>query len=651
MARLGPGGVVAVIAASALFWIAYDNGSYGLESRNALAIVIWWAFIIVVVFGFLPAQLMQRTTLLVGGLIAGLAVWTFASLLWTADAESTFGEFNRVSLYLGTFALVALVARRSSLGRWADALAISIAAVAGVALTSRLFPGTFPERDLPTFLPGTVTRLSFPLGYWNGLAIFVALGIPLFLRLSLVARSTAVRGLAVAPMPLIASAVYLTSSRGGVACALVGSVVFLVLTDRRWTALAALGVSLAGSAAAITVLHDHNELVNGPLGSDLVERQGRSAALFLALIGVATGAVYALGVHLFEERVRMPATVGRVVVVAAIAAIAFGVVASDPVERFERFKLLPSEAAAISRGDFVSAHLLSGGGSGRWQFWSAAIDEWREGLLLGEGAGSFASWWAQHASFTYFVRDAHSLYLETLGELGVIGFLLTVALVVAGIAAGAQRSWRASGEARVTTAALTAMFTAYGLALGLDWMWELTAVSVLGFTTLALVAGPSTAPVTHPRVVSSPTQHGISRLRFGMGTAMLVVAWGLICAQAIPLLASREIARSQDAVAERDLREAADAAEAARDIQPWAATPYLQLALVSERAGDLSQARAWINEAMARDGRNWRFWLVSARLETKLGDPDAAESSLRRAVELNPRSPLFEGLLDELGGS
>ncbi len=76
----------------------------------------------------------------------------------------------------------------------------------------------------------------------------------------------------------------------------------------------------------------------------------------------------------------------------------------------------------------------------------------------------------------------------------------------------------------------------------------------------------------------------------------------------------------------------------------------MQLALVNEEAGSLTRARDWINEAIDRDPHNWRLWLVLARLETKLGYPRAAADSLRRAIELNPRSPLFQGLLDSAAG-
>ena len=134
------------------------------------------------------------------------------------------------------------------------------------------------------------------------------------------------------------------------------------------------------------------------------------------------------------------------------------------------------------------------------------------------------------------------------------------------------------------------------------------------------------------------------RLGFGLGIAALAVAWVLICTQAIPLLANREVARSQASVRKSELTTALKHANAARDIQPWAASPYVQLALVNEEAGSLVRARDWMNEAIDRDRLNWRLWLVLSRLETKLGYPRAAADSLSRAIELNPRSPLFQGL-------
>lgn len=80
---------------------------------------------------------------------------------------------------------------------------------------------------------------------------------------------------------------------------------------------------------------------------------------------------------------------------------------------------------------------------------------------------------------------------------------------------------------------------------------------------------------------------------------------------------------------------------AARGLQPWAASPYVQLALVEEQLGELDVARYWISEAIERADDDWRLWFIKARLETNAGDIDEARESLARARELNPRSQLF----------
>ena len=124
---------------------------------------------------------------------------------------------------------------------------------------------------------------------------------------------------------------------------------------------------------------------------------------------------------------------------------------------------------------------------------------------------------------------------------------------------------------------------------------------------------------------------------------MLLAAWLLICAQAIPWLSGARISDSQAAVRRGSGSAALKDALDARSLQPWASSPYLQLALVEEQSGDLSQARHWIAEAIKRDGRNWRLWLVSARLERETGLAVQPARSLERAAALNPRSPLFAG--------
>jgi tetratricopeptide (TPR) repeat protein len=287
----------------------------------------------------------------------------------------------------------------------------------------------------------------------------------------------------------------------------------------------------------------------------------------------------------------------------------------------------------------VQEHLFSTSGNGRWQWWTSAVDEFQSKPVTGRGAGSYESWWLEHATIPAFVRDAHSLYLETLGELGIVGLALLLAFLVSCVVESVRRlAGRLQGE-RAAVAALLALVAAYLFEAGIDWMWELTAVSLVAVFTLGLLTGPATEPeLGGPRPVAA-RRRGLPAVR----VAASAIAFGFILAEAIPLLASMEVRRSQDAVTAGNIVEALDRAESARSIQPWAASPYLQLALVDELGGRIPEARAAIETAISKDDHDWSLWLVAARIQTKAGAIAEARRSLARAKELNPKSSLFSG--------
>jgi hypothetical protein len=629
-----------LVVSAATFEIAYDNGSYFLPSRNTLAIAVWWAVIVGIMLGLLIAENLPRASLAIAGVLAALAAWTFVSVFWAASVENAFNEFNRVSLFLGVFVLTALTARRYAIKWWCAGLEIAVALIALVALVSRFFPGTFPDQGLVAL--GVPSRLSFPLGYWNGLAVFLALGVPLLLHTAISSRKPVIRGLAIAPIPAIVSVVYLASSRGGVVAALVGIITFVVLTNKRWSAGLALFWAGLGSVAAIAVLISRKELVNGPFGTSLVEQQGRSAAILVGLACVLSGATYA-GSRMFTDRLSVQPNpwLGRgLVILLAVVAIA-GVVVSHPVAQFQAFKRSPSQPLHIESNDYVRSHLTSARGSGRWQFWGSSIDQWESHPVLGNGAGSYESWWLKHAPFFYPVKDAHSLYLESFGELGVIGLLLTLGLAIGGIGTGVMRSIRSSGEERITLAALTASFAAFSVAAGIDWMWELTAVTVFALILLALLSGAAGNSRNSLKVVDENGSRLGRRRRFGLGITALVGVWLLICAQGVPLFAQLRIKDSEAAVNRGDTAAAIRAAMDAKNLQPWASSPYLQLALVYEQEGLIAEAHAWIKSAIKRDPENWELWYIAAKIEVKLGNATGAQKSLGRAYSLNPKSTFF----------
>jgi Tfp pilus assembly protein PilF len=121
----------------------------------------------------------------------------------------------------------------------------------------------------------------------------------------------------------------------------------------------------------------------------------------------------------------------------------------------------------------------------------------------------------------------------------------------------------------------------------------------------------------------------------------VIVAWVVLCAQAIPFLAGQEVHASQRAAAGGDLAKAVERAQSGVAIQPWAASPRLQLALAQEEAGRIAPARLEMAGAIARDEQDWRLPLIASRLAVKAGDIPAARRYLARARSLNPRSRLL----------
>jgi O-Antigen ligase/Tetratricopeptide repeat len=612
-----------VVTAVVVFWLAYDDATFGLVARSSLAIVLWWAIAIGSAVGAL-ALAGRRSFWGTGALLVALAAWTAASIGWATSDERAFNELNRVSLYVATFTLAGLLARRAAPERWADGVALGVVGIGIVALAHRFFPDAFPRGELGGYAGGP--QLSYPVEYVNGLAILIAVSLPLVLRSAVSSRTVLGRAAALAPFPALSAALYLTSSRGGAIVAATGVVVFFALTEARWATAGALATAIAGSAGAVAVLVGRPELVDEPL-SRAAENQGPEAAVLVTLLCLGTALVYAGGERLVGGRTPTRAFGWATAAVALVLAIV-GIAAADPVEKFETFRKAPTEAGARDPEYTVRGHLLSSNSTGRWQFWKSAAGQFEEHPVVGNGAGSYEAWWARHGSFAMFITDAHSLYLETLGELGIIGFVFLIAAIGLGGIAAVMRTRTATHRTRSGYAALTACVVAYAVGAAVDWMWEFTVVSVVAFAALGWAVGGNG---------SGPS--GIPRLALRTGLPLLAVL--AIVALAIPLLATLEIRDSQAAVRDNDLGEAIEQARAARDIQPWAASPHLQLALVLEQAGEIEEASRAIREAVKRDPGDWRLWLVRARLETKLGSIQTARRSLRRAMELNPRSPIF----------
>jgi hypothetical protein len=559
---------------------------------------------------------------------------------WASDGGGTFIEVVRTLGYLGLFTLVVVASPRASARAWLGGAAIGLMAVACLALLSRFEPSFGGDRQVGQFLPAAAGRLSYPIGYWNGLAAVMAIAAVLLVWLGAHARAAATRALAVAVIPLPVLIIYLASSRGGVAAAAVGLTVLLAIGPARARMFVGLAIGGLGGAILISFASSRHELVDA-LGNSTAAAQGDQMLAIAIAVVLAVG-VLRLMIDEPLEWLDVPYPVTRAVAVGAVVVAIAGILIAGPAKRWDEFK---SVGHLETQSTYVATHLSSGSGSGRYQFWSAALDAFKAHPIDGIGAGGYEAYWHQHGSLAVPVRDAHSLFLESMAELGIIGLLLILGFLGVTIVAGARR-----GPTIIRGAALGAALAVLATGIvsaAIDWTWELPACFGLVVLAAAVLTGPAALDVQGAlRPPPGTLVRGAGAAPRGsprtwLGIAALVVAAVAIWAGGISFLTEAKLGDSRDAVNAGNLPGAAQDARDATTLQPWSADPRLQVALVEELAGHLKAANRDLGEAIERARNDWQLWFVRARLEVKIGNVDAALRALHRARMLNPRAPFL----------
>jgi O-Antigen ligase len=634
LARFGPWLGQAGLPFLLVTYLGLRGGGYDEVVRGEIGIAAWWVVLLGAAAGALPTARIGRAGWIALGLLAALAGWTALGVAWSESAERSVAELGRVAALLAVFALALSVQGPHGLRRAVAGLSAAVVLVSGIALLSRLHPAWFPSID-SSLGPEALERLHYPLNYWNGLAALVAFGIPLLLTLATSARHLAARALSVAALPALALTAFFTLSRGGALATAVALAVLFALHPRR---LALLGPTLLagfGSAVLIAAANQRDALLDD-LGSAAAQTQGdEMLAMTLVVcggVGLLSAALALAERHDLGPRARVSRRLaaragGAAVVVAlvvAIVAVASGSV-SDGWEEFKNPEV--SSPTGASRFDATS-------GGGRYQWWQSALDANATDPLVGIGPGTFEFWWAREGTLPGFVRSAHSLFFETLAELGIVGLVLVIGVIATPFAFGARRLLALDPERRILVAGALAACAAFALSAAIDWVWELTVLPVAFLLLTAALIHRSDSP--RDASLASPSRSRWPRL------VLPSLAIGGMIAIAIPLASATALRESQAEVRAANLAGALGKANTAEDIQPYAATPSLQQALVLELQGDVDGAVAAARQATQDEPTNWRTWLVRSRIEAQADNPDESVAAYREARSLNPRSPIFE---------
>ncbi len=322
--------------------------------------------------------------------------------------------------------------------------------------------------------------------------------------------------------------------------------------------------------------------------------------------------------------------VSRLALVGLVTAVVVAVLTRSPGTPPAVEELIGRAASISDAGDYSL--------QGRLNFWRAGLGIFVDHPVVGTGPGTFN---AVHAAYQrdvrYYARDAHSLYVQTASEEGVVG-LAALALMLAALAAtwvSALRAWSKTDTYPLVVGmglGLAAFFVHSGL--DMDWMFPANPAMAMAMAgTLAWFAKDAVAGQAPARWKMLRWQ----RLAV-IGTLLLAIVLTQIAH-----VAERQYASGQELARAGRWPEAAERYALAARWDPWSPR------FLAAHAAALRQfipphrdaAEASLRRAMAVDRMNAShpIQLAALLLDRPRAGPAAladAEILLKQALRLDP---------------
>jgi O-antigen ligase len=193
------------------------------------------------------------------------------------------------------------------------------------------------------------------------------------------------------------------------------------------------------------------------------ERQGAIALALLVVITVLAG----LAQHLLSRResggeLALPRRSPLIATAVIVAGLALAIVVGA------------HESSGAAQSLSGGATRLTSLQSNRYDYWSVALRAFGTEPIHGIGAGGWSVDWLRWRTIGEGAHDAHSLELQTLAEVGLVGLGLLL-VFMAGVALAVGRTLRAGAPPAAAIAALVA----YLAHSPLDWDWQMPAVTLV----------------------------------------------------------------------------------------------------------------------------------------------------------------------------
>jgi O-antigen ligase len=630
-----PAGIAAVALLAGLFaWWAWKEGAY-FETVFLPGAIVLCAGLVVIATA-VPLPRVRAAPLVAVGSLLLLAAWAALSALWSPSPDIALGDGQRVAVYALLFVA----------GLWAGQLLgprrtlvlvpiVCAAAVAGVLAGVQLAAGDAPRDFLE--LDGT---LDYPLGYRNALAAFAGMAlIPCAALAGDAGRDWRLRAPSLAAATLCVCMFILSQSRASAPAIALAVAVYILLSPFRLRALAWLVLAVIPALATVPAAAElYRTVGDDSLRAAVPAMNDAGVAVLIAgAIALAVGAmVTSRGDRLPVFGSESPRS-NRAVAIAmaaavAVAAVAFAAAVGNPVswigDRVDEFKTqgTPDLSKEASRFTFNA-------GSERYELWDIAIEEGLDEPLQGTGAGGFQhAFLRERADEGRPVRDAHSVELEILAELGIPGLaLFGIAIVAAGV--GALRSGGSSRQAAVLRAAAVGAGTYWLVHSSIDWFWAYPAVTGPVFALLGAASASEAA-----RVIPS---------RRRWPAAALIALLAVFALTVVPRALSKSYVEAAYDGWRTDLERAYDDLDRARALDPLSDDPWLAEGVIARASGDRARALTAFREAAATQSEEWASHYLIAKLAAR-SDPALSRAEIEIALRQNPEGEVVRRLARQL---
>jgi O-Antigen ligase len=548
------------------------------------------------------------------GAFAALTAWSYASILWSRQPAEAWAGSSRMLLYLALLFLVMILPWRAT-----TAFVFFSGYVATVVFAGGLALAKSHNGDSAAYLGG---RLSYPFGhpaadavalltaYWVALIFASRPGLPVVARAGALGAAGILAPLAV-----------LSQSRASVIAFTLTAVLLIAVLPGRLRTVIGLGVTVAPLVVGwdrLTAVRNVADLG----GVELTTAADRAIVLIVisGLLLAGVGVLWAVADHVLI----VPARVMRAVNIGALGilalALAVGTIAAS--------RSRPIDRVANGWDDFTAVQYVGGFGGGlgsnRYDFFRVALSAFSEHPVLGIGTDNFLVEYLSDRRSTENPRFPHSVEVQLLSQLGLVGAALGALFFGALAFAAFPRRLDDPRAAVVATAALAG--GGYWLThASVDWFWEIPGTFA---PTIALLAVGGAVRAGSHEPIRFKLRYG-----FATGAVATVIAVALI----IPLWAERLMQDAASGWPANPSRALAQLGRAGR-LNRLSPTPAWLTAQISVELDDVQGAYDAYGTAIDRDPDYWYWHFQRAAAASELGLRTEALNEMYIAGDQNPGS-------------